>query len=65
VQQGIPWEDHEVRKIIAERDALKEAIKKIVVFNVNDVRRPMLSYDEEAVQTIWGILGFPVAQKKR
>jgi hypothetical protein len=64
VQRGIPWEDHEVRKIISERDTLKEAIKKIVVFDINDLRRPMLAYDEEAVQTIWGILGFPVAQKR-
>lgn len=64
MQRGIPWEDHEVRKIISERDTLKEAIKKIVVFDINDLRRPMLAYDEEAVQTIWGILGFPVAQKR-
>jgi hypothetical protein len=42
-----------------ENARLKEAVKKIVVFNLHDVRRPMLTYDENAVQVIWEILGFP------
>lgn len=42
---------------------LLEAVKKVVKFNVHDVQRPLLTYDDEAVQKIWGLLGFPVAQK--
>lgn len=57
-----------VEKCIADlRDKhirLMEAVKKIIVFNLNDIRRPSLAYDEEAVQAVWEVLGFPVAQKR-
>ena len=74
---GLPGDNvrHEEWKALADKlkaapketelDTLKSAIKKIVVFNPHDVRRPMVVLNEGALQTIWKILGYPTVAQKR